>query len=309
MRKISFLIFCVSFVGLCIIMEFSTLSFSTQLYWSILLIMLLGIPHGAIDHVLFLEKSNDGSVNKASEFYAFYFSLMIFYFVAWMLASTWSLIVFLFISAYHFGQSQFADLKNIRRSESIFIHTSWGVSILSGLLMYNYEDVIDIFQSSPDLSELVTVLDLELIFILLSSSSIAAVVGILWLGYAKKVSSGRVVLELLTLGIIHACFYALPIIIGFTIYFTTIHSLTVMSEEFEFLKKKRNGFSILQFVQLLAPFTFLSIIGSVILIVITRLGDVGVSDVLLVFILLSLVTLPHSIVMDGFYEKFHKRQT
>ena len=82
-----------------------------------------------------------------------------------------------------------------------------------------------------------------------------------------------------------------------------------MSEEFEFLKKKRNGFSILQFVQLLAPFTLLSIIGSVILIVITRLGDIGVSDVLLVFILLSLVTLPHSIVMDGFYEKFHKRQT
>ena len=298
-----------SFVVLCIIMEFGTLSFSTQLYWSILLIMLLGIPHGAIDHVLFLERGSNGNENKPSEFYTFYFGLMIFYFVAWMLASTWSLIVFLFISAYHFGQSQFADLKNISRSESIFIHTSWGVSILSGLLVYNYADVIDIFQSSPDLSELVAVFDLELIFILLSSSSIAAVVVILWLGYTKKVSSGRVVLELLTLGIIHTCFYTLPIIIGFTIYFTTIHSLTVMSEEFEFLKKKRNGFSILQFVQLLAPFTLLSIIGSVILIVITRLGDIGVSDVLLVFILLSLVTLPHSIVMDGFYEKFHKRQT
>lgn len=297
-----------SFVGLSIILEFSTLSFSAQLYWSILLIMLLGIPHGAIDHVLFLEKNSDGNQNKASEFYAFYFGLMIFYFIAWMLASTWSLIVFLLISAYHFGQSQFADLKNISRSESIFLHISWGISILSGLLLYNYADVIDIFQSSPDLSELVTVFDLELISILLSSSSTAAVVVILWLGYRKKVSSERVVLELITLGLIHTCFYALPIIIGFTIYFTTIHSLTVMSEEYEFLKKKRNGFSVLQFIQLLAPFTFLSIIGSVILIVITRLGDIGISDVLLVFILLSLVTLPHSIVMDGFYEKFHRRQ-
>ncbi len=297
-----------SFIGIFIFMEFGAFSFSDQLFWSILLIMLLGIPHGAIDHVLFLEKSNDGNENKTSEFYAFYFGLMIFYFVAWMLASTWSLIAFLSISAYHFGQSQFADLKNISRSESVFINISWGVSILSGLLMYNYADVIDIFQSSPDLTDLIAVFDLKLISILLSASSTAAVVVILWLGYTKKVSSERMVLELITLGLIHTCFYALPIIIGFTIYFTTIHSLTVMSEEFEFLKMKRNGFSLLQFVQLLAPFTLLSIFGSVIIIVISRMGDIGVSDVLLIFILLSLVTLPHSIVMDGFYEKFHRRQ-
>ncbi len=289
-------------------MELGTFSFSAQLYWSILLIMLLGIPHGAIDHVLFMEKNNDGQENKASEFYAMYFGLIIFYFVAWMVASTWSLIIFLFISAYHFGQSQFADLKNISRSESIFINISWGVSILSGLLMYNYADLIDIFQSSPDISDLNAVFDLEVFSILLSAASTAAVVVIIWLGYNKKVSKERMILELMTLGLIHTCFYALPIVIGFTIYFTTIHSLTVMSEEFEYLKKKRNGFSLLQFVQLLAPFSLLSIVGSVILIIISRMGDIGVSDVLLVFILLSLVTLPHSIVMDGFYEKFYRRQ-
>lgn len=270
--------------------------------------MFLGIPHGAIDHLLFMEKNDDGQDNKASEFYALYFGLMIFYFMAWMLASSWSLIIFLSISAYHFGQSQFADLKNISRSESIFINLSWGVSILSGLLLYNYDDLINIFQASPDLSNLTGVLDLELFSILLTAASTAVVVAIFWLGHSNKVSKERMVLELMTLVLIHVCFYVLPVVIGFTIYFTTIHSLTVMSEEFEYLREKRSGFSFLQFVQLLVPFTLLSILGSMILFVISRMGDIGVSDVLLVFILLSLVTLPHSIVMDGFYEKINKRQ-
>ena len=282
------------------------ISFYTQLYLSIFLIMLIGVPHGAIDHVLFVEKNNGVGKNSTSEFYTLYFGLMIFYFVAWMLVSTLSLIVFLSISAFHFGQSQFADLSNINRSKSIFINISWGVSILSGLLLYNYIDVFNILNSSPDLSGLVAILDLDLIALLLSTSSVAAVVSIIWLGYNRKVSEKRVGMELLTLVLIHLCFYIMPIVIGFTIFFVTIHSLTVMSEEFKFLKRSRANFSVLQFVQLLLPFTLLSVLGSGLLIIITKMGDIGISDILLIFILLSLVTLPHSVVMDEFYEKVHR---
>ncbi|MEM6964298.1 MAG: Brp/Blh family beta-carotene 15,15'-dioxygenase [Bacteroidota bacterium] len=306
MRKVSFLLFCSMFAGLSIWLEFSSLSFSTQLFWSILLIMLLGIPHGAIDHVISREKNENFST---LEFYTFYFGMMAVYLLAWIYFSSLSLIFFLVMSAFHFGQSQFSDLEKITSNESRFISLAWGISVITGLLTYNYAEVIGIFQSSEDLKEIVLIFDKNVITTLLTISSLTAVVSILWLGYSKKISVDRMTIEMLTLILIHTCFYTLPIIIGFTIYFTTIHSLTVMSEEYSFLKMRRNNFSVVKFINLLLPFSLLSIFGSILIVIISSYGALGVSNVLLIFILLSIVTLPHSIVMDGFYDKFYNKNS
>ena len=306
MKKFSFLLFCIASVCFSIWLQFYSLSFSSQVFWSVALIALLGIPHGAIDHVLFEEKNREQKSNNGIGFYSFYFGLILLYFIAWIKISMWSLVLFLAISAYHFGQSQFSDLKNVERTKLMLIFSGWGTSILSGLLWYNHAAVISLFQSSPDLTELLAIMDLEVLFMFFSGSTIFTFISILWLGFAKKIPLQRMTFELLTLLLIHLCFYTLPLLIAFTIYFTTLHSLAVMSEEFEFLKKKRVNFSFLKFVKLLLPFTLLSIGGSFLIIVISRMGSLGVSDVLMVFILLSLVTLPHSIVMDKFYESAHQ---
>ena len=109
--------------------------------------------------------------------------------------------------------------------------------------------------------------------------------------------------EALLFGLIHLCFYTLPLLVGFTIYFSTLHSMQVLLEEFDYLKKRMMKLSMADFILLVTPYTLISIVGLAILLVLSHFQIIAISGTLLVFIVISILTLPHSIVMDNFYFK------
>ena len=114
----------------------------------------------------------------------------------------------------------------------------------------------------------------------------------------------RAISEVVIFILIHASFKLLPLLIGFTLYFATWHSFKVLTEEFAFLKRSSPKFQLGDFIKKLMPFSLLSFFGLGMLFFISQSGFIQVSEILLLFILLSVLTLPHSIVMDGFYSKF-----
>ncbi|HKK40157.1 MAG TPA: Brp/Blh family beta-carotene 15,15'-dioxygenase [Cryomorphaceae bacterium] len=298
MNKITFVFISCFFILLALYSGVSEFNTTIQVVPAIAFIALLGIPHGAIDHILFLEKSSWSPV----VFYIFYLGLIGLYVILWLMAPAASMALFLALSAYHFGQSQFADLKLSRKLKPI-LYFSWGSTVLSGLIYFNRAEIAEIARSNEEMANLSAVMDPNLYLVLLIASAVV-VTGVLGFGLSQKILSvERAAIEVFVMGLIQFSFIAFPILTAFTLFFVVIHSLKVLSDEYDFMLNLRSRFSVGLFLKLLLPYTVLSLFGSALLLFIAYMGWLPISNLLLVFILISVLTLPHSIVMEGFYRK------
>lgn len=272
-----------------------------QMLIAVLLVVVFGIPHGAVDHILFME------TNKANpiRFYVFYLSLISVILGLWLAFPTLSLVFFLFLSAYHFGQSQFSRFSNLSKASTLIIYASWGMSILSGLAYYNYEELYQLLSSSQDLNILLEVFQPQILFVSLLMSSLCFIVAFTY--NLNAFTQKRFLIELGLFMLIHVCFYFHSLLLGFSLYFATLHSIQVLKEEYGFLSKKIIHFNLRSFLLKLIPYTLLSVIGIVIVLGLSHLEIIPLSKTLVIFMAVSALTLPHSMVMENFYQsKFHK---
>ena len=120
----------------------NTISLDDQLICCISLIILFGIPHGAIDNVLSLSESN---LSK-KKFYFLYLLSMVLYAILWFIAPIFSFIFFLFLSSYHFGESQLSNY-NVKNIFSKTIYLIWGIALMSTLFYYNSNELIILFNN------------------------------------------------------------------------------------------------------------------------------------------------------------------
>ncbi|MFT5885570.1 MAG: Brp/Blh family beta-carotene 15,15'-monooxygenase [Arcticibacterium sp.] len=275
-----------------------------QIYICGIFISLLGIPHGAIDHIIYRQDKNISS----TVFYSFYLGLMVLYCILWVYFPAISMTVFVLISAFHFGQSQFSKLLFNEKSKIVVLQITWGLSILSGLVIYNFNQISVLASSNSDTMALLGAFNYTVYLSVLIISTFIAVSLLCNLLTNNSITLQYFIKETAILGLIHLCFFHLPILVGFTLYFCTLHSMQVLTEEFEYLKKRMHQMSAYKFLKLLTPFTLLSLIGSGILLFLSQSEILNISSTLLLFILISILTLPHSIVMDNFYFKSSKLQ-
>ncbi len=299
MGRLSFLFLTCLYFIIPIFSLIGPLDIVNQVICSTVLIILFGIPHGAIDHIIFLEENRVKTVH----FYLLYIGMMGIYIVGWIMFSVLSLIFFLGLSAFHFGQSQFSDFASIPKFRKIILSFAWGSSILAGLIYYNNEEILFLSKSSPEISPLLVAFDIDYYQVLLPVSTIITLILMSWSAYRKELSREDILKEMYIFGLIHLCFYVLPVLIGFTLYFTILHSIKVLKEEYNYLHSRRTYFSINDFIKLLLPYTLVSIAGALFIFYLSSKEIIGISSFLLVFILISILTLPHSIVMDAFYKK------
>ena len=148
MSKTNFFFIALAYLLFAIFSWVQNVEISTQLAVSGTFLLLVGIPHGAIDHILFLESRKTSPIL----FYASYFGLMGAYIALWFIFPFASFVFFLLMSAYHFGQSQFSEIVSIPKFIKQALYTTWGVSILSGLLFYNLDELTALFNGSTDLA-------------------------------------------------------------------------------------------------------------------------------------------------------------
>lgn len=101
-------------IAFCLVFAFDAdLSINYQLAIVAMILFTVGIPHGAIDHLL----SNPHPTRQTLiRFLAQYLGLIIIYLVTWIYLPTFALVSFLLMSAYHFGQSHFLGEKSTRLS-------------------------------------------------------------------------------------------------------------------------------------------------------------------------------------------------
>jgi len=300
MNKLLFvyIVFCYALASIFTLQN--SISFENQIIGCISLVVLFGIPHGAIDNVLYLSSSN---ISK-KKFYFLYLLSMILYALLWLIAPFFSFILFLLISAYHFGESQLSNYK-IDNIFSRSIYFIWGIALISSLFFYNSEELSILFNKYVDTSNFNIVFNYNVVDFLFYISNLAILFILVYLNFNKSINKQIFNSELFQIILLHITFFIFPVIISFTLYFIFLHSIKVLIQEYSYLKEKLNGFSLLKFIQLLVPFTALSLFFFIFFIFISDFYNIDISLLLFSIIGISIITLPHSISMTNFYEKFY----
>ena len=272
-----------------------------ELWLSIVLILFLGIPHGATDHILFkyLDIKILGSKSMI-RFYAIYLMIGLLYGIIWWLIPTLALVIFLGISMYHFGQSNWQYLDNrLPPSSKVWLYMIWGGFVTLMPLLLHFENIkaiiclilrIETLQVSP----IYLTSAAGLLFFLTTEA-------ILNLFANKILSSTQILQELLQIGLLMILFWLTPPLIGFAIYFVFWHSLTSIMDQIEFLKERRKSYSIAKYIKDTLPLTILALLsmgGGYYL-----LSGQGIAiDIGWIFVFISIITLPHVLLIELLYE-------
>jgi Brp/Blh family beta-carotene 15,15'-monooxygenase len=246
--------------------------------FTFIFMFLLGIPHGAGDHLLIQkQKKEQGLAFSLLRFVGSYLGVMLLYGLMWYYFPKTSFVVFILISIFHFG-----DFENEALEKDAILalgqKMSLGMGILGWIIYFHYEEVKGV------LGEWVWTLPK----LLPAYYPYLFLIGIL-LGFRRQ-NLYRYVNTLITL--LLSCW--LPLLPAFVCYFACCHavySLTDMSKHlqlnFKTLLAKLLPFSFLAFVM---GFCFLS-------------WNSNSGVIYYFFIFLSLLTMPHFWLMHQFVKK------
>ena len=153
MTKSIFIFIASLLLAVPLILWYGEMGVQEQAYLCVPFILLFGIPHGAIDNVLYLRYKK----LKLSVFIAFYLSLVVFYVIVWIYLPAFAYLSFLLLSAYHFGQSQL--IHYFKKSNLLLnmVYFVWGILLISSLIYFNQAEIQSILSNSSDLKVLASI--------------------------------------------------------------------------------------------------------------------------------------------------------
>ncbi len=259
-------------------------------------IVITGIPHGAMDHYIARQQAiNEGRAFHIRHFIATYVVWILLYSALWWMSPGCSLLLFLVLSAWHFGETDLEFSGSSPRWK--FVKTLlYGASLVAWLLLHHPLELaswikllVPAFTTATEVIAVVQQIPLPLFYVIL-------VVLLLPVNSQRKHKWG---IWLALCAFIFLC-GQMSLLSGFTLYFTGWHGVLAFIDIYNFLPLRgklmavwRNSLplSILSYTFLLGIYFFTS-------------AEVWQNSGLpAIFILLSLLTLPHTQVMHRLYRR------
>lgn len=273
----------------------------TSLFLSFLLILLVGIPHGAADHHLFTSLyGRHFGATALGRFYLAYLGLMGAFALLWWLLPAAAFAVFIGISAYHFGQSNYHYLS-VTGGWRIVMYCCWGGFVVLAPIGFHFAE------ARPIVQQLLGGVRLELSpgWAKLLPWVLLAVNGLLLLSVAPRLSPTLLLREALNLGVLALLFAFTPLLLGFALYFAGWHAGPSAWDQFRFLRRLRPGFSFRDYVRLVLPYSLLAGLGVVAIFLWAGNGWHSSRPWAFLFVFIAVLTLPHMLLLDQVYAKLH----
>ena len=188
------------------------------------LILIIGVSHGAYDHIKGRSLLKIYNINNIFIFYLSYILVGLIVIFTWFVTPSISLLIFLIFASFHFGKedSQFI-LKNRSIAYSIFFVFK-GLLVVTAPLYFNFVETINIFKLLLIENEnFYRYLDwIESKNILITIISLSFLVNILLTIVNFKISNLTLLLDFASILILN---YFLSPLVAFTIYFCFLHSI------------------------------------------------------------------------------------
>lgn len=269
-----------------VILYFIEIDLNTQAVICGILLCSVGIPHGSNDYLYRSNLSRNGLL----KFLFTYLLMMAIYGIVWWLLPFLALLIFFFISIHHFGQSNFENSK-------VFYLPSilWGTWVLLFPVIIHSNEAIIIFQQMIAANNI----NLEIIkYPINDLYKFIIIVGfsLFYLFILRYFETKNLLKYFLQFVIVTIWYFFTPLLFGFIIFFCLWHSLQSLKHQSDYyleLTKSNLG----DFVLKMIPFSLIAL-GFFGIYVLYR-GFI-ISEA---FILLSIITFPHVMIMDKLYKK------
>ena len=261
------------------------------------LILLTGIPHGALDHLI--QEATDKKLNKKYYFSGFiikYILIMALYALAWFWFSGLSLLTFLIISAWHFGET---DLEKVPKNALIWSFTRliYGFYILAFILLTHIEEV------RPIVNKMVENQTNMLVFWNFVNLNVKQILYLLGLSFTTIfiVAQSEYLIKfdkirILRLGLILVLSAWLPLLPAFALYFGGWHALCAFDNIHDYLRKDHPDLTFKLVYLKSLPFTFVAAIFLCGFILYNNLYVHHFDPFPILFVFISLITLPHLLI-------------
>ena len=224
---------------LFVIHYFFPLHSTLQLIFFGLGVILFGIPHGSLDHFIYHKERNEAmNMRSISKFLLFYLGFAVLYASLWLISVELSILLFIVISAYHFGEMDLKALAIKTSLSSRILFSFYGLLFLVNYLLFQFSNVESILLGFPDFEQS-QIERLRLLYgyqeeVMIASLLIFIPILSIYLFQSKLL--GLVQLEtVLQLVVLMLIVFNLPILLGFGFYFNIWHAGLSMIEIKKFL--------------------------------------------------------------------------
>ena len=243
------------------------------------ILLVLGIPHGAADHLLH-SVTTTGQASGPAAFARFYLLAMAGFTALWWLAPIPAFAVFIGLSVYHFGQTKPGNLTD---------KLIWGSFYLGFPVTFHYVEAGPIVAGMlglplPDLG-----------------GWMAGIPWVLTLAAGMNAILRRRTDLLADLAVLCLLYVSTGLLLGFAVFFLFWHSLPSALEQYAFLRTRLQPAQWREFLHYLIPMSVAA--AAFLWLAHAFLFAPGATAGLLsrVFVLISIITLPHAILVDRIY--------
>jgi Brp/Blh family beta-carotene 15,15'-monooxygenase len=272
-------------------------------------VLLTGMPHGAIDHLVAAKLYGlRFTWADQAKFYAGYLALMALYGGLWLVAPVWSLMIFLVMTMYHFGQADLAYWE-LPPGAARLLYVSRGLLLIGGPIAAFPTLVDPIFDAIAGVQAsawpLLATRPALVFGGIVGQHVLAAATAAL----AYDVDRGKWGREAISIPVLAALFGVVPPLVAFSVYFGLWHSLGHILELLRFFRRRAAEPATLPaFYREAALFTLLPFMGLGVLYWITQ--SVGLQDqmIALLFIIIAVMTLPHMVIVERLYRERERRR-
>ena len=271
----------------------------------LLLILLIGVSHGSLDHVKGKKLLKRFNLNSISIFYFTYLLSAISIAILWILFPATSLIIFLIVASYHFGKEDTQFLLDEKSFVNQLLLFFKGALIVLAPLFFHFDETIFIFkllliQNESFYSSMTFVENNQLLSVGIFISTLSSI-----FLFLKKFEYRNFTIFLDFFSIIIINFYFSPLI-AFTIYFCFLHSIRHSISLMIELDQNNLKNGLLIFFKKALPLTILTAIFCLIgMYFLNKNYGFDSSILKLIFIGLASLTFPH-ILLEYLIEKNEK---
>ncbi len=280
-------LFTTGFIALFFLLQWMSPTLASQFGYTGLIAGLLavGLPHGAVDHLLVQSKKFN-----LVRFVLQYVCIIAAYFALWQWFPVFSLILFIAYSAYHFGESEMVEMRvsldSVAQKLYAFII---GLSILLFIIFSHLETSLLVLNNINGVSSFIQGVDFYSYKNAVLAVSYFSIVPLWWI--SKKTC--LYLMAILVLGM------QMPLMLAFGLYFVGSHSINAWGHIATKLKTPTKKL----YLQSL-PFNLGALFIFAIFIYLQSANVRLIqSYAATFFVFLACVSLPHIILMHLFYKK------
>ena len=261
---------------------------------ALLFVVLIGLPHGAFDGAIANHLGAGRSFATTAKFIASYCAAAALVIAIWIMFPAVTLALFLIISMIHFGRGDASAKSGPVFMTQVLLH---GGLPIFGIIYFQQSSVIPLFDAltngASDLAVLISKIMVPLLGLM---------AGLYGLMAFRDASLRARFAEFILLAVVIAI---LPPLVSFALYFCIIHTGRHMRRIWHVLAstispkglyRQAAGFTLASWLVGGAAFLWLEI------------GDLDAALLQVVFIGLAALTVPHMILVDGFFAKEQRHQ-